>query len=51
MREEIRDCLELQRALGEYPHFYNARRLHQALGHRMLLEVVESIWIKVASFS
>ena len=26
MREEIRDPLELQRALDEYRHFYNTRR-------------------------
>ncbi len=34
MREEIRDPLELQRALDEYRQFYNTRHLHQALGYR-----------------
>ncbi len=51
MREEIRDPLELQRALDEYRHFYNTRRLHQALGYRTPLEVVESKRVKVVSFS
>ena len=50
MREEIRDPLELQRALGGYRHFYNTRRLHQALGYRTPLEVVESRGVKAASF-
>jgi len=51
MREEIRDPLELQWALDEYRHFYNTRRLHQALGYRTPLEVVESKRVKVVSFS
>ncbi|WP_276959719.1 integrase core domain-containing protein [Allomeiothermus silvanus] len=51
MREELRDPLELQRALDEYRHFYNTRRLHQALGYRTPLEVVESKRVKVVSFS
>ena len=51
MREEIRDPLELQRALDEYRQFYNTRRLHQALGYRTPLEVVESKRVKVVSFS
>ena len=42
MREEIRDPLELQRALNEYRQFCNTRRLHQALDYRTPLEVVES---------
>ena len=50
MREEIRDPLELQRALGEYRRFYSTRRLHQALGYRTPLEVVESKRVKVVSF-
>ncbi len=50
MREEIRDPLELQRALDEYRHFYNTQRLHQALGYRTPLEVVESKRVKVVSF-
>ena len=51
MREEIQDPLELHRALDEYRHFYNTRRLHQALGYRTPLEVVESKRVKVVSFS
>lgn len=51
MREELRDPLELQRALDEYRHFYNTRRLHQALGYRTPLEVVESKRVKMVSFS
>ena len=51
MREEIRDPLELQRALDGYRHFYNTRRLHQALGYRTLLLVVESKRVKVVAFS
>ncbi len=51
MREEIRDPLELQRALDEYRHFCNTRRLHQALGYRTPLLVVESKRVKVISFS
>jgi len=51
MREEIRDPLELQRALDEYRQFYNTRRLHQALGYRTPLLVVESKRAKVVSFS
>jgi len=51
MREEIRDSLELQRALEEYRRFYNTRRLHQALGYRTLLEVVEQKKIKEVSYS
>ncbi len=42
MRKEICDPLKLQRALDEYRHFYNTRRLHQALGYRTPLLVVES---------
>lgn len=49
-RGEIRDPLELQRALDEYRHFYNTRRLHQALGYRTPLEVVEQKRVKVVSF-
>ncbi len=51
MREEIRDPMELQRALDEYRNYYNTRRLHQALGYRTPLEVVESKRVKVVSFS
>lgn len=51
MREEILDPLELQRVLDEYQHFYNTRRLHQALGYRTPLEVVEFKRVKVVSFS
>ena len=48
MREEIRDPpLELQRALEEYRYFYNTRRLHQALGYRTPLEVVEQKRVEV----
>jgi len=50
MREEIRDPLELQRALDECRCFYNTWRLHQALGYRTPLEVVESKRVKVVSF-
>ena len=50
MRKEIRDPLELQRALGEYRQFYNTRRLHQALGYQTPLEVVESKRVKVVAF-
>ena len=50
MREEIRDPLELQRALDEYRQFYNTRRLHQALGYRTPLEVVESKRVKWLRF-
>ena len=50
MREEIRGPLELQRALDEYRHFYNTQRLHQALGYRTPLEVVESKRVKVVPF-
>jgi len=48
MREKIRDPLELQRALEEYRYFYNTRCLHQALGYRTPLEVVEQKKVKVA---
>jgi len=51
MREEIRDPLELQRASDEYRQFYNTWRLHQALGYRTPLEVVETKRVKVVSFS
>ncbi len=50
MREEIRDPLELQRALDEYRHFYNTQRLHQALGYRIPREVVEPKRVKAVSF-
>ncbi len=50
MQEKIRDPLELQRALDEYRHSYNTRRLHQALGYRMPLEVGESKKVKVVLF-
>jgi len=50
LREEIRDPLELQRAQDEYRHFYNTRRLDQALGYRTPLEVVESMKVRVVSF-
>ena len=50
VREEIWDPLELQRALDEYRHFYNTQPLHQALGYRTPLEVVESKRVKVVSF-
>ena len=51
MREEIRDPLEHERALDKYRHFYNTRRLHQAVCYRTPLEVVEPKRVKVVSFS
>jgi len=41
----------LQRASDEYRQFYNTRRLHQALGYRTPLEVVESNEVKMVSWS
>ena len=42
--------MKLKRALDEYRHHYNARRLHQALSYRTPLEIMKFKRAKVALF-